>query len=228
MNNMGSDSVRGGDLESRNNAGAWTSRHHESSISASTRDSKRNDAANLARELATATSWSETFLPQSYGTVADAGRAFGLEGLAQQPLNPSSTLREDFDPPPAYSKRPQAPQVQRYPIDTLAQTIPSSSTMQIPAQHSDSDDDVPADLQQDIDASDPSNVEEPLLDRCQRRRRCHRSKKQRLRDWARRGKDKKRKCLRLMIVLAVCGILSLAIVFLTQAIFGEVRNIDFR
>lgn len=204
--------VTSGDVEGQNNAAAWTSRRQRRSMNMNSSDSKRSDAAHLAQQLATTTSWSETFLPQSYGTV---------------PVNDTTVERaehshqDDLDPPPAYSKRPQAHEVQPNPVETSSQSNPTSSNMPSTQPQYDSDDEVPADLQQEPSIN-TSNVEEPLLDRWQRRRRCRRSKKHRLRDWVYRGKDKKRKCVRIMTILAVCAGLSLIILCLIQATLNVV------
>lgn len=72
-------------------------------------DSKRSNAAQLARQLGSSSPWSETLIPQRYGTPQSSTNTSTEPTLADRQesaniLNHTSPPEQDLDPPPAYSR----------------------------------------------------------------------------------------------------------------------------
>lgn len=165
---------------------------------AARRDSKRNEAAQLAQELATSGSWSEAFSPRAYGSTAasqDEAQpvrdSTGPTNSLAEHIRPNMTY-QDLDPPPAYTKRADSHEA---PAATIDRTLP-------PSEQSIANRD--ADLEQEYEEDRPDAEEHHSLlghRRHQRRstRGCH------------RGKGSARRWVRLVLLVILFGTIGLTI-----------------
>lgn len=117
--------------------------------SPSPRDTKRSNAAQLARELGSSTPWSETLVPQSYGSISPRS--------ASTHRQESTQVEQDIDPPPVYTRNPQYSHprpVYELPAEAMNNPVtentvephasPSTDHVQNqPAQHADPDVETP-------------------------------------------------------------------------------------
>lgn len=78
-------------------------------------DTKRSNAAQLARELGSSSPWSETFISQGYGTLSrSSSSAEPTDRQESEDTNHTvSRVEQDLDPPPAYSRIPVSDNLQQ-------------------------------------------------------------------------------------------------------------------
>lgn len=121
-------------------------------------DNKRNNAAQLARELGSSSPWSETLMPQSYGTISP--RTTCRDRQENGDINEStSQVEQDIDPPPVYTRNPEPSDrrpVYELPAETTTTPITDSPVEPQPLSSAD-------DEQNQIVSHANPDVETPLL-----------------------------------------------------------------
>lgn len=121
-------------------------------------DNKRNNAAQLARELGSSSPWSESLMPQSYGTIAP--RTTYRDRQETGDINEStSQVEQDIDPPPVYTRNPE-PSDRRpvYELPTEATTTSTTDSIAEPHSLPSADDE-----QNQVMSHASPDVETPLL-----------------------------------------------------------------
>lgn len=182
-------------------------RHLDAASSSSPSDSKRNNAAQLARELGSSSPWSEAFMPQTHSSMSSHPASRGVHSAARQELghiNPSTAQRErDLDPPPAYSRSPppnSLPSVHELPAQTM--DIERATASAAP-DRTEAQDLHTTDIEQSrYMQGDQPDVETPLLGRRHSRRRGGKCWQ-----WIQRAKARRRKYSRL-----ICAVIFFSIV----------------
>lgn len=112
----------------------------QSTISAtpsSPSDSKRSHAAMLARELGSSSPWSETLMPQTYGSLSPSASNSTRLVMRQEHENTNTVTaqaEQDLDPPPAYSRN--APNIPHQIRDTPMEARSSPDTTAAIVQNS--------------------------------------------------------------------------------------------
>lgn len=166
------------------------------------RESKRNEAAQLAQELATSGSWSEAFSPRTYGTIASPQNGIQIARDSTRLVSdsaesqPANMTYQDFDPPPAYSKRAD---IHELPVDgSSSASLPSEEPLL--AQGADSEQESEGERTNDEEAR-------TFLGR----RRCRHHSKRDWTPWIRKGKGLARKRVRLLLLMLLLAVVGSAI-----------------
>jgi hypothetical protein len=124
-------------------------------------DSKRSNAARLAQELGSSSPWSESIMPQSYGSISLHPTPTNRQETGD--INEStSQIEQDTDPPPVYTRNPQSNDlgpVYELPAEAMNHSVIASAVQ--PHSLPSADDD---EQSQVVQHTNP-DVETPLLAR---------------------------------------------------------------
>ena len=194
----------------------------------STSDSKRSEAANLARELASSSPWSDAFMPSTYGTVRQSHQeqSIGRFGTHRQVQQPSFTaaMRDDLDPPPAYSDLREIHELPANPVNVPQSPANQSMTEPIAVTATATSTD---NGQDENEPAQDATLEEPLLEqgRCRNSGRHHRRwHRHHWKRWQNRGKRRRERCSRFLFIF-LCLAVSASVIFaISSNFFSHSKN----